>query len=62
MLLTDIARRCNVSVQAVSLLLKSMAYREQVHVFHVSIPWRGIPSEGNTQEEPQETDHSKKSQ
>lgn len=41
MLLTDIAPRCKVSVQAVSLLFKSLAYREKVHVFRIPIPWRG---------------------
>jgi hypothetical protein len=46
MLLTDIARRCKVTVQAVSLLLKNMAYREQVHAFRIRIPWRGSLSDG----------------
>jgi len=41
MLLTDIARRCNVTVQAVSLLLKNLAYRETIHVFRIVVPWRG---------------------
>ena len=41
MLLTDIARRCDVTIQAVSLLLKDLAYREEVHVFRIEIPWRG---------------------
>ena len=38
MLLTDIARRCDVTVQAVSLLLKNLAYREEIHVFRIVVP------------------------
>jgi hypothetical protein len=61
MLLTDIAWRCDVTVQAVSLLLKNMAYREKVQVFRILIPWRGSLSDvmANDLQEP-ERDSKKK--
>jgi hypothetical protein len=62
MLLTDIARRCNVTVQAVSLLLKNMAYREQVRVFRIPVPWRGALSDGMVHDPQEPEEDAKKKQ